>query len=103
VISRRGTIVSGIAVGAASCLPVAIADQRPRLASAVARMPPEGQAFFNALGPWWWDNAEHVLNIVGEDSFVTYWQHQRDEIVDLSLGFGPELDAVNDYYPAKGL
>jgi hypothetical protein len=54
-------------------------------------MPAEAHAFFNGLGPRWHRSAEHVLNIVGADSFVTHWEHQRAEIKRLSWDFGVDL------------
>jgi hypothetical protein len=64
---------------------------RITLASILPRLPAEAHAFFNGLGPRWHRSAEHVLNIVGADSFVTHWEHQRAEIKRLSWDFGVDL------------
>jgi hypothetical protein len=64
---------------------------RITLVSILPRLPIEAQVFFKGLGPYWRRSTEHVLNIVGADSFVTHWEYQRAEIKKLSWDFGVDL------------
>jgi hypothetical protein len=58
------------------------------LIAILPRLPPEARLWITGLSPFWRCSTEHVLNIVGEDSFVRNWQTHRQDQVNLANDFG---------------
>jgi hypothetical protein len=58
------------------------------LTTILPRLPAEGQSWIRGLSPSFRRSTEHVLNIVGEDSFVENWKMHRDDQINLDNDFG---------------
>ena len=48
------------------------------LTTIVPKLPAEAQSWINGLTPDFRSSTEHVLNIVGEESFIKNWEYHRD-------------------------
>jgi hypothetical protein len=54
-----------------------------------ACLPPDGQAWLNALNPFCRRAVKHDLRNAGPDLFVEYWKSLRDTLEKLEREFGP--------------
>jgi hypothetical protein len=57
------------------------------LTAILPRLPAEARSWIAALSPPFRRSTEHVLNIVGEDSFIRNWKTHRDDQVNLDNDF----------------